>query len=295
METYENKLVQEAELWGSEAERMAQELPPDWHDHQKLRHNLILHGEYIDPFLAQIQPKMRVLELGCASGWLTLATAQRGAIATGLDVSEKSLNVARQYYQQIEHDVSGTVDYRYADLNQLELEANTYDIIFVKATLHHLVNMPHVIETVHLALKQGGLFWIADTLDDEHPRSVLLASALMFVLPTHTGYRDKIGGLLKFGFNAPSRIKASMEAEGLSPFEGAGRDHNWLTIVETLFSIEQKKAMPAVTGYISAQLNLPDKIALPILRLIKIVDKQLVKMGLLQGSAHVVYARKSAN
>lgn len=292
MTTYEEKLQQEAELWGSEAEHMAQKLAPDWREHQQLLHNRILHGEHIENLLATIQPGMKTLELGCASGWLTLAMAQQGAIAEGVDVSEKSLNVARSYYESIEDSVSGSASYAYADLNELSLEANSYDVIIVKATLHHLINMRQVIETVHQALKPGGLFWVADTLNDEHISTVLLASSITFIMPTEVSYGEKIRGLLKFGLNAPERIKMSMEAEGLSPFEGAGRGHNWLEMMQERFEIEQLIVPPAVTGYVTAQLQLPDMLAMPFLRTLKLVDTLLVKAGILQSSARIVYARK---
>lgn len=292
MGSYEEKLEQEAELWGNEAEVMAQKLAPNWHAHQQLLHNRILHGEHINKLLDTIQADMTVVELGCGAGWLTLAMAQRGAQALGLDVSEKSLAVARNYYNSIQDTVSGTATYAYADLNNLDLAPNTYDVIVVKATLHHLVNMRHVIENIYQALKPNGLFWISDTLQDEQFASVLAASAITFVMPTQIPYSEKFRGLLKFGLNAPERIKMSMEAEGLSPFEGAGRDHNWLEILESLFQIEEIRVHPAITGYVTAQLKLPNALAIPFLRTLKFVDKGLVALGILQSSARVVYARK---
>src|SRR5689334_6156952 len=107
--TYQQQLSQEAEAWGSESERMAGVVPPDWRYHRKLRHNVIVHGEQIEALLKMIRPGMKVLELGCASGWLTLALAQQGADATGMDLSEKSLAVGRSYYESIRSTVKGTV------------------------------------------------------------------------------------------------------------------------------------------------------------------------------------------
>ncbi|GAB5492494.1 MAG: hypothetical protein Phog2KO_27090 [Phototrophicaceae bacterium] len=292
MTSYEEKLEQEAELWGSEAEHMAQKLPPNWQAHQELRHNRILHGEHINKLLNTIESGMTVVELGCGAGWFTLAMAQQGADALGLDISEKSLTVARDYYESIQDSVSGTATYAYADLNNLDLAPNSYDVIVVKATLHHLVNMRHVIENIHQALKPNGLFWISDTLHDEAFSSVLMASAITFVMPTEVSYSEKFRGLAKFGLNAPERIKMSMEAEGLSPFEGAGRDHNWLEIMEEYFTIEQLTVHPAITGYVTAQLRLPDILAMPFLKTLKVIDKGLVSLGILQSSARVVYARK---
>lgn len=290
--SYEQQLHDEAELWGTEAERMAQTVAPDWRVHRSLRHNVIMHTADIEALLDNITPGMRTLELGCASGWLTLAMAQRGADAVGLDVSEKSLHVARDYYASIQNEVSGSVHYEYADLNELSLAPAHYDVIAVKGTLHHLVNMAHVIEEVQRGLKPGGIFWISDEARDVSSGAALISSALMFILPTHVSYADKIRGLFKFGLRAPQRIKASMEAEGLSPFEGAGRDHDWLSLVREQFTVEHQRNMPAITGYITAQLKLSDSVAIPLLKIIRAVDTGLVRVGLLKNSGVVVRARK---
>lgn len=290
--TYEQQLHDEAELWGTEAQRMAGQVLPDWRAHRHLLYNVINHQQDIDALLAQIQPGMQTLELGCASGWLTLAMAQRGANATGYDISPKSLQVARDYYATIAHEVPGTVQYDVQDLNNLSLPHAAYDVVVVKGTLHHLVNMPQVIAEVHQSLKPGGLFWVSDEAGDVNMRSALFSSALMFLLPTQVSYREKFGGLLKFGLNAPSRIKASMEAEDLSPFEGAGREHDWLALVQAQFADVRVLNKPAVTGYLAHQINLSRWLAIPLLRMIGAIDSLMVRIGLLKNTGVVVYARK---
>lgn len=290
--SYQQQLAQEAEVWGSEAERMAQSTPPDWAHYRDLRHNRLLHGVHIDALLAGIHPGMKTLELGCASGWLTLAMAQRGAQATGLDISEKSLTVARAYAESVASTLKGSVTYRVEDLNAVELPANTYDVIAIQGTLHHLVNLPHVVAQIHRALRPGGLLWINDAVTDVTGRAALMSAAFMFLLPTHVSYGQKIKGLLRFGTQAASRIQASMEASGLSPFEGAGREHNWLSLVKQNFRVEQMHARADVTGYLAHQVNLPDALALPILRCVRSLERLLMRMGIIIPSGQVVYARK---
>jgi 2-polyprenyl-3-methyl-5-hydroxy-6-metoxy-1,4-benzoquinol methylase len=293
VDDYQQKLAAEAELWGAESQRMAQEILPDWRYHRHLRHNVIMHAANIDELLRHVRPGMAALELGCASGWLTLALAQQGAHAVGLDISVKSLNVARSYYESIRASVPGTIEYRVADLNALELPANTYDLITVKASLHHLTRLDHVIAEVYQALKPGGLLWVSDTDGDESLSTVLVAGALTFLLPTATSYTDKFRALFRFGLRAPSRVKASIEAEGLSPFEGAGREHNWLKLISEQFMIERRVDMPAFTGYVTAQLKAPDKIAIPLLTALRAIDGLLVRARLLRNTGVVIYARKS--
>lgn len=291
--SYEQMLAEEAELWGNESERVAQQIPPDWRYHRKLRHNVIMHGANIEGLLDAVQPGMKVLELGCASGWLTLAMAQRGAEATGMDLSEKSLKVARDYYESIKAGVKGSVTYQPVDMNTLDLPADTYDIIAAKAVLHHLMNLEHVMQVMHRALKPGGLLWVEDTDGEEARSTVLGAGALCFVLPTETSYADKIRALFKFGLKAPSRVKASIEAEGLSPFEGAGREGDWVDLIHHYFTVEKRVDAPAITGYVAAQLKAPEWVAIPFLKILYRLDRAMVRLGLLHNTGLCLHARKA--
>ena len=186
----------------------------------------------------------------------------------------------------------GDIEYQTADLNYLDLPASTYDLVAVKGTLHHLMRMDHVIAEIEKTLKPGGLLWVSDSDGDEAFSSVLTAGALMFVLPTHVTYGEKLRGLLRFGLRSPSRIKASMEAEGSSPFEGAGRDHDWVALIQERFDIVQLARAPAVTGYLTAQVKLPDGAVVPLLRTIRAGDRLLVKARVLHSTGVVLYARK---
>lgn len=289
---YQQQLAGEAALWGADAEQQAQRTAPDWRVHRHLRHNAIMHTADIDALLARVTPGMKTLELGCGAGWLTLALAQRGADATGMDISEQALNVARAYYTRIQDEVPGSAAYLTTDLNTVQFVPNSYDLIVVKGTLHHLVQMDAVIAQIHAALKPGGLLWVADTHGEEARSTVLIAGALSLLLPTATSYRDKFAALRRFGLRSASRVKASIEAEGLSPFEGAGREHDWLTLIGERFTIEQRVDAPAFTGYVTAQLRAPDWIALPFLRTLRAVDHALVRVGLLHNTGVIVYARK---
>ena len=247
MDSYDDQLAREAAIWGSSARELAARIPPDWREHRRLlRHNIVMQGAYIDEFLSHIRPGMRVLDLGCGAGWLTLAMAQRGADATGLDISAESLEVAREYYERIRHEVTGSVRYEVADLNYLSLEADSYDVITVCGALHHLTNVGYTIEQLHTALRPGGLFWTSDVLGEEPRAAIYLTGALMFLLPIEISYRAKIAGLLRFGLRSPTRVKAAMEGEGFSPFEGAGREENWFQLLQAWFEVRRAFHFPSI-------------------------------------------------
>lgn len=294
--SYEEQLAREGEIWGRAARDLAARIPPDWREHRhRLRHNIVMQGAYIDEFLSHIRPGMRVLDLGCGAGWLTLAMAQRGADATGLDISDESLSVAREYYESIRHEVPGSVRYEVADLNHISLSADSYDVIAVCGALHHLTHVRHTIEELHKALRPGGLFWTSDILGDEPRAAVYLTGALMFLLPIEMSYREKLAGVFRFGIRSSARVRAAIEMEGFSPFEGAGREEDWLQILGEHLDIYRKFNFLQVTKYLAGpdMIRLPDRLALPILRGIAALERGLLRIGWLRGTGLVVYARKA--
>lgn len=290
---YAEKLAQEAEIWGSVAEQQASILSPDWQYHRELRHNVIMHTAEIDTLLSHITPGFNVLELGCNSGWLTVAMARCGAQAHGLDIGAKAIEVARLYYQLVKDELIGTASYQVADLNNTNLPIETYDVVVIKGVLHHLPNLESLIDRVYQALKPGGLLWISDTNGDETFPTVLIASILTFLLPTRVAYRDKLHGLFQFRMHALERIKASMQASGLSPFEGISREIDWFELIKSRFIIEQRIDHPAFTGYVTTEIKLPDHLALPLLQIMYKLDHALVRSKVLHGTGLTIYARKN--
>lgn len=289
---YHDLLAHEAEAWNRSAEQQASGTPPDWRFRRQILCHAILQAADIDDLLAHVRPGMRVLELGCGSGWLTLAMAQRGAEAHGIDIAGRALDLGRAYFESIRSEVHGTADYQEGDLNHLDLPAEQYDLVVAHGILHHLIEIERLVQQVSHALRPGGLLWISDFDGLEAPETVWAASALMFVLPTRVSYREKISGLLRFRMRSLDRIRASMHGDGASPFEGIGRGRDWPKLVGELFTVERSAPHPAITGYLAAEVNMPEWIGRPLLLALSAIDIRLVRWRLLRSSGLTMYARK---
>ncbi len=289
---YTERLTQEAAFWGRTAAEGAVATPPEWSAHRRLPWNVVGMREHVDAVLDSIRPGTRALELGCGPGWLTLAMARRGADAHGLDIADEALDIGRARYLEVAPGVPGRVTYERADLNHVRLPAERYDLVVVHGALHHLVGIAPLIDQVHRTLVPGGLFFIKDTNGTERRHTAFAAGLLLGLLPTRVSYRDKLRGLLRVRTGALASIRASMEAEGISPFEGAGRSTDWLALVARRFAIERRVDGPAVTGYIATELRAPEALARPFLRVLGAIDAALVRTRVLRSTALVVYARK---
>lgn len=89
----------------------------------------------VSEFLGDLTGK-RVIEYGCGLGTLTVLLARSGAQVTAFDISEGSIEVARERARIT--GVEGDITFTVAAGEELPFEDGSFDIAFGKAVLHHL-------------------------------------------------------------------------------------------------------------------------------------------------------------
>ncbi len=85
----------------------------------------------------------RVLEIGCGIGTDTVSFAQAGAHVTAVDLSDKSLELARQRVKV--YGLADRVRFHHANAEQLAdtVPVEPYDLIYSFGVLHHTPNPAH--------------------------------------------------------------------------------------------------------------------------------------------------------
>ena len=115
------------------------------------------------PALRALLPDLRgcnVLDLGCGFGWFCRWAAQQGAAhVLGIDVSERMLAQAKETTD------APSVTYIKADMEQLELQPNSFDVVYSSLALHYVNNLTGLMTRTHRALVSGG----ALVFSVEHP------------------------------------------------------------------------------------------------------------------------------
>ncbi|KAI0841134.1 S-adenosyl-L-methionine-dependent methyltransferase [Hypoxylon sp. FL0890] len=84
---------------------------------------------------------LAVLDLGCGFGWFSRYARENGAVSiSAIDLSGKMLDRARSITSD------DKIKYERADLEELKLEENLYDVVFSSLTFHYLAKLPTLIK-----------------------------------------------------------------------------------------------------------------------------------------------------
>jgi 2-polyprenyl-6-hydroxyphenyl methylase/3-demethylubiquinone-9 3-methyltransferase len=95
----------------------------------------------------------RVLDVGCGGGILSEALAKSGAKVTGIDLSEASIEAARNHAQQ----QGLSIDYRVASAEEIaEAQAGSYDAVTCMEMLEHVPQPEKIVAACAKALESGG-------------------------------------------------------------------------------------------------------------------------------------------
>ena len=162
----------------------------------------------------------RVLDVGCGGGLLSEGMATRGAIVTGIDLSEKPLGVAKLHLLE----TGQKVDYRKIAVEELADEMpGAFDAVTCLEMLEHVPNPASVVSACARLVKPGGQVFFS-TLN-RNPKAYLLAvigaEYVLQMLPKGTHDYAK--------FIKPSELARWAKTTGLEPAELLGMSYNPLT------------------------------------------------------------------
>jgi 2-polyprenyl-6-hydroxyphenyl methylase/3-demethylubiquinone-9 3-methyltransferase len=167
----------------------------------------------------------RVLDVGCGGGILAESIYFKGAEVTGIDLGEKSLNVAKLH--QLESGAK--VDYRLVSVEQLAEEVPaSYDVITCLEMLEHVPDPASIVAACAKLVKPGGMVFFSTI--NRNPKAYLLAvigaEYILNMLPKGTHDYAK--------FIKPSELALMMRSVDLNLQASTGMSYNPITQVYSL-------------------------------------------------------------
>ncbi|TAH37542.1 MAG: bifunctional 2-polyprenyl-6-hydroxyphenol methylase/3-demethylubiquinol 3-O-methyltransferase UbiG [Alphaproteobacteria bacterium] len=178
---------------------------------------------------------VKVLDVGCGGGILSESLAKRGALVTGIDLSEAALEVATQHarMQNLE------IDYRLEDAEALaQRRKGYYDVVLCMEMLEHVPCPKQTIAACAALLRSGGacFFSTIDRSLKSFVCAILIGEYILRILPRGThSYHKLIKPSQLQNWSERNHLQLTSTASLIyNPFSGCfklreGLDMNYLT------------------------------------------------------------------
>ena len=124
------------------------------------------YDEMIDRLIDYLPDATRIVELGCGTGNLSLQLTKRFPTAsfTFVDASPEMLAVTRDRIAVPRGDVAERSAFIEARFEELDLPADSFDLVVSSISLHHVDDKLPVYRNVFRILRGGGTFRFSDQL-----------------------------------------------------------------------------------------------------------------------------------
>ncbi len=158
---------------------------------------------------------LTILDIGCGGGLISEPMARLGAKVTGIDASEKNINVAKLHSQKNKLNIN------YKNASPEKLTGNDkFDIILNLEIVEHVDNVNLYIKSCHKLLKKDGLMFTA-TLNrsfQSYLKAIIGAEYILRWLPIGTHDWNK--------FIKPEELEKLLSEEKFSTIDIAGLTFN---------------------------------------------------------------------
>ena len=136
----------------------------------------------------------QVLEVGCGHGMLALELARNGLTVRGIDLSPRSIEVAKQFKKKARLTESdGNLEYACGDFIKMELPQQSFKTVVFFRSLHHFPNFKAAIRKSHALLARGGQLIVCEPIRSKFTmESAQFALILRTILPTWETFDSKL-------------------------------------------------------------------------------------------------------
>jgi glycosyltransferase involved in cell wall biosynthesis/ubiquinone/menaquinone biosynthesis C-methylase UbiE len=178
------------------------------------------------------------LSLGCGAGNLERHLQGRKIfkILDAVDVSEGAVLEAKKLAEEQDFKINYCVD----DINNIKLEQNKYKVVFFNSSLHHIVNIEHVLDEIEKTLTDDGILIINEYVGPSQFQFSEIQTAII------NKAIDDLPQVYRKSISDPSKIKQhhippSKEYMNMMDPSEAIRSNEITGVLENKFNVIERK------------------------------------------------------
>ena len=234
--------------------------------------------------LSRFAKPIKALSIGCGFGIIERVLRRHDfcQLIHGVDVAENAIESARKTAKA--EGLHG-LTYEVADLNTVQFPAETYDIVYAHAALHHVFQLEHILDQIKHTLKPGGLLvayeYIGPSQMQFPRRDLELADIFLKLIPERYRKLQRRKGIKEEAF------RFSLDVMNRSdPSEGI-RASEIVPLIASRFEIKHFRYVGGtllllVFNEIAGNFNEEDPEIMPAIDALIALDNFLIDNGVLQ-------------
>jgi ubiquinone/menaquinone biosynthesis C-methylase UbiE len=159
------------------------------YDDSVTREHAVYHQHSLVPWLDRVASENGgvAVDLGCGTGVVSLALAERGFRVIGVDHSPEMLEIARRKVEAA--GLGKDVDLREGSVLDPEIPAGSVDIVTCQGLLHHLEDLDPCVDVIARTLRPAGRFYISEPTADPAPPGRAVAAAVALAMRVRRALR----------------------------------------------------------------------------------------------------------
>jgi 2-polyprenyl-6-hydroxyphenyl methylase/3-demethylubiquinone-9 3-methyltransferase len=167
---------------------------------------------------------LKIADIGCGGGLLSIPLARLGADVTGIDASEQNIKVAKLHAEKEEVGVN----YLHTSAEELAASGEKFDAVLVMEIIEHVEDVASFMQACSQLVKDGGLILVAtiNRTTKSYLNAIIGAEYVLRWLPRGTHEWKK--------FLKPHEINNEFEKNGISFIEAKGVNYS---LIKDQFSL----------------------------------------------------------
>ncbi len=247
--------------------------------------------------LTSFAKPIKALSIGCGFGIIerTLRRHDFCQLIHGVDVAENAIESARKTAQA--EGLDG-LTYEVADLNTVQFPAETYEIVYAHAALHHIFQLEHILDQIRQTLKPGGVLvayeYIGPSQMQFPRRDLELADAFLKAIP------ERYRSMPRFKDIKKEALRLSLDGMNSSDPSESIRASEIVPLTASRFEVRHFRYVGGtllllIFSEISGNFNENDTEIMPLVNALIVLDNFLIDNKLLPSYHVYMVCEKTEN